>query len=41
MNFRNVKDVVVIRTADATLVCARDKVQDVKKLLEGIDEKYR
>ena len=35
------KDVVVIRTADATLVCARDKVQDVKKLLEGIDEKYR
>lgn len=35
------KDVVVIRTDDATLVCAKDKVQDVKKLLTGLDEKYR
>lgn len=35
------KDVVVIRTGDATLVCAKDKVQDVKKLLSGLDEKYR
>ncbi|MBO7542644.1 mannose-1-phosphate guanylyltransferase [bacterium] len=35
------KDVVVIRTGDAVLVCAKDKVQDVKKLLNGLDEKYR
>lgn len=34
-------DVVIIRTADATLVCARDKVQDVKKILGDLDEKYR
>ena len=34
-------DVVVIRTGDAVLVCARDKVQDVKKLLGDISEKYR
>lgn len=34
-------DVVVIRTGDAVLVCAKDKVQDVKKLLTGLDEKYR
>ena len=35
------REVVVIRTGDAVLVCARDKVQDVKKLLTGLDEKYR
>ena len=35
------RDVVVIRTGDAVLVCAKDKVQDVKKLLTGLDEKYR
>ncbi len=35
------KDVVVIRTGDAVLVCARDKVQDVKKLLNDLNEKYR
>jgi len=34
-------DVVVIRTGDAVLVCAKDKVQDVKKLLTDLDEKYR
>ena len=35
------KDVVIVRTGDATFVCAKDKVQDVKKLLSGLDEKYR
>lgn len=36
-----VKDLVVIETDDATLVCPRDRVQDVKKVVEVLNEKKR
>lgn len=31
-----VKDLVVVHTAEATLVCAKDRVQDIKKLLADL-----
>lgn len=30
------KDVVVVQTPDATLVCAKDRVQDIKKLVQYV-----
>ncbi len=38
-----VKDMVVVRTGNATLVCPKDRAQDVKRIVELIktDERYR
>ncbi|RME75054.1 MAG: mannose-1-phosphate guanyltransferase [Planctomycetota bacterium] len=36
-----VRDLVVVRTGDATLVCARDRVQDVKKLVAELERRGR
>lgn len=38
-----VDDLIVVHTADATLVCRKDKAQDIKKLVKalGEDEKYK
>jgi mannose-1-phosphate guanylyltransferase len=33
------KDIVVVETADALLVCSRDQAQDVKKVVELLEEK--
>ncbi|MFH1645789.1 MAG: mannose-1-phosphate guanylyltransferase, partial [Candidatus Omnitrophota bacterium] len=33
------KDIVVIHTDDATLICPKDKVQDVKNLVGIIEKK--
>ena len=33
-------DVVVVDTADATLVCARSRAQEVKHVVELLDEAY-
>lgn len=35
-----VKDLVVVKTEKSTLVCHKDKVQDLKKLLQGIDKEF-
>jgi mannose-1-phosphate guanylyltransferase / mannose-6-phosphate isomerase len=35
------KDTIVVDTQDALLVCAKDKSQDVKKLVESLNEKGR
>jgi mannose-1-phosphate guanylyltransferase len=38
-----VDDLIVVHTADATLVCRKDKAQDIKKLVKalGADAQYR
>ncbi len=36
-----VKDLVVVRSGDATLVCPRDRAQDVKKIVEQLDRDRR
>ncbi|NLZ87832.1 MAG: mannose-1-phosphate guanylyltransferase, partial [Gammaproteobacteria bacterium] len=35
------EDTVVVQTKDAILVCAKDKVQDVKQMVELLKEKGR
>ena len=35
-----VKDLVVVETPDAVLVCHRDRVQDIKKLLPGLPKHF-
>ncbi|MEK9628134.1 MAG: mannose-1-phosphate guanylyltransferase/mannose-6-phosphate isomerase [Nitrospinota bacterium] len=35
------KDTIVVDTQDALLVCAKDRAQDVKKLVESLNEKDR
>ena len=34
------ENLVVVHTADATLVCPKDRVEEVKKLHDGVGEKY-
>jgi mannose-1-phosphate guanylyltransferase len=33
------KDIVVVETADALLVCSRDQAQDVKKVVDLLEQK--
>ena len=37
------EDLIIVQTADATLVCPKDKAQDIKKLVKTLaeDERYR
>jgi hypothetical protein len=36
------KDLIIVQTPDATLVCPKDKAQEIKKLVKalGKDKKY-
>lgn len=35
-----VDDLIVVHTADATLICPKSKAQDIKKLVQGVQNQY-